>query len=847
MDGEVTSTYRDGETNQRVKVLVGLVVLCAAGILGASAVSVTLTRQNIAVSVLFAIFIAVGHLLRIQLRIGSTRLSLSPTVSAAVLVSTAFLPAGWVTISTAVGVLAVRTITRQETIKIEFNVGKETIAAAAATLATQVVGSPLVLAGPEVPFTQRILAMIAAAFGYCLVEELLSAILFAFVTRTTLRQRATMHLDTVPIGQFVGLLLAVLTVWGYTIQPWLIVGLPFLINTLHLASANQIRTRTEREAWQRLAQATDELNTVDLEQILETAVRRGADLFAADSVEVVVHLPQAPTRMVRGDRSGITLDGPAHSAPVICGRLVRTRLDGYLDEEIGELRLYFAAPVNLSEREQYTMRTFAAALNTAIRNAITFAKTRRLAETNTKASYQDPLTQLPNRLRLHEYGAELLATLPARNDTALLLLDLNHFKEVNETLGHAAGDRLLVEVSHRLRAAAGPDDLVARLGGDEFAVLFSGLPDAGGPVCRARDLLATLDLPVEIDGMSIGIEASGGIASPPVIGGIDELLRRADVAMYQAKSKGQRVAAYARSQDTANRGSLTLGGDLARAISEQQFTLDFQPIVDLASGVAISAEALARWQHPERGCLGPDQFLDGIERSGQLPAFAATVLDQALAAAGTWKSEGFPLDVAVNVSPRSLLNPNFPAAVEASLARHGCPAESLIVELTESVTLSQLKVVDEVLGALRSLGVRLALDDFGTGYSSLSTVARVPVYELKIDRSFVIDMHSPAADAVIRSTIELARSLDLLVVAEGVETPQQRQRLWELGCAAGQGYLFARPMATNRLLPRLRRGADGRPGTLAAPIHDTGSVIRMPPVRRGRVDHSMRRADGSTW
>jgi EAL domain-containing protein (putative c-di-GMP-specific phosphodiesterase class I) len=342
-------------------------------------------------------------------------------------------------------------------------------------------------------------------------------------------------------------------------------------------------------------------------------------------------------------------------------------------------------------------------------------------------------------------------------------------------------------------------------------------------------MLGALEATLEVEGMQITVEAAGGIALASGSGGINELMRRADVAMYQAKRAGQRTATYAHSQDTADVGRLMLGGELQRAVAEQEFVVDFQPIVDLGSGEIISTEALARWQHPEHGYLTPMQFLETVERSGQLPAFAEAVLDQALAASGVWREAGFDLPVAVNVSPRSLLDSRFPATVLAQLSRHGVPSDRLVLELAETLTISQLDTVGRALAELREAGVGLALDDFGTGVSPLSVLSHIPVNELKIDREFVTAVQtSSEAAAVIRSTVDLARSLHLTVVAEGVESEPQRHALWELGCVAGQGHLFARPMSAVRLLGVLQRGSGGRPGTLAAPLHDGGAVVRLP-------------------
>jgi diguanylate cyclase (GGDEF)-like protein len=611
---------------------------------------------------------------------------------------------------------------------------------------------------------------------------------------------------------------------------WLLVVVPPLVLSLHLAYSTRLRGRTERQAWQRLARATDALNAVELNTVLATAVTGAAELFSADEVEIEL---RGAERLIRGTATSITYDGLPNAAERTADSVIPVPLEGHDGSAVGMLRLRFHGPVKLSEREQYTLRTFASALCTAVRNASAYAELNRVAEEHAHAAAHDALTSLANRRHLLDRGAEHLGQRRSEGIVALLLIDLNHFKEVNDTLGHAAGDRVLIQVAERLRAAVGGDDLVARLGGDEFAVLFHGLPAPAVAAHRAESLLTALHEPIELDGMRISVEASGGIAVAPSTGGMTELLRRADVAMYQAKRAGRRIATYAPARDTADLGRLALGGDLPRAVADHEFTVNFQPIVDLGSGEVVAAEALARWRHPARGTIDPLRFLETVERSGLLPAFAEAILDQSLIAAQTWREAGFDLPVAVNVSPRSLLDARFPGAVLARLRAHDLPPDRLVLELTETLTLSQLEVVDQVLGQLRDAGIRLALDDFGTGYSSLSVLSRIPVHELKIDRAFVTAMETSAeASAVIRSTVDLGRSLNLVVVAEGVESEPQRMALWELGCSAGQGHLFARPMPAARLLSALHQGAGGRPGTLAPALHDEGAVVRLPPGRR---------------
>jgi diguanylate cyclase (GGDEF)-like protein len=835
MDDTVTATPDDNVADRKLRLLVGLVVVVAAPVLAHAAWRAGGRLDLVLYAAVLTLLIAMSSAAHLSVRIRGNHQVLVST-SAAVLVGIALLPPAWVVVSGAVGVLVPLALRGMDPFKLSFNVGKEVLGVAAGAYGAAGLGLLPAWAGAQTqPLSGRIAALAAAAVGYTVVEELLVNPTVAIATRTPVRQRFLTRWDIRFLSRVGNFAIALATLAVLQVDRWLLAALPPLVFALHLAAAGRMRARAEREAWQRLAGATDELNTVDgLSAVLATAGVRATELFSADDVEIQL---DSPPRLVRADSGGVRYDGPPGDAPPVPPdeEVIEAPLESQGEPPVGRLRLRFRGRVRLSEREHYTLRTFTAALCTAVRNATAYAEARRLAETHALAASQDPLTGLANRRRLHEYGTEVLDARAGRGVTALLLLDLNHFKEINDTLGHAAGDHVLVEVARRLSTAVEEADLVARLGGDEFAVIFASLPAPAVAVPRAERLLAALTPPMELDGMRIQIEGSAGVATSPVPGGVVELLRRADVAMYQAKRDGQKIAVYAPTRDTADRGSLALGGDLARAVAEEEFTVNFQPIVDLGSGEVIGAEALTRWHHPDHGDLAPARFLDAVERSGRLPAFAEAVLDQALSAAASWQAAGYPVPVSVNVSPRSLLDPAFPTTILAGLARHDVPPESLVVELTESVMLSKLEVVDEVLDALRTAGVRLALDDFGTGFSSLATLARVPVHEIKIDRSFVTRMNATTESAVIRSTVELGRSLGLVVVAEGVESEEQRRSLWELGCPAGQGHLFARPMPAAALLQVLRTGADGRTGALAASLHEDGAVIRMPAPRRGRV------------
>ena len=824
----MTRSGRDVGTDRRLVALVGLVVFLATVAASASIYYIhierSLTGGDLSTGAILIFLIAVSARVIVRLRIRASTHSISWT-DTAIIIGLAVAPVPVVVLATGAGVALASAIIPLAPLKMAFSVAKNMLLALAAGLVLSVsdwtsLTDPLHMVGP----------LALAYFTAVVLDEVLTLPVIALATRTGLRELFWSGWDLRLAGSFARFLLIVGTLVILQADSRLLVAMPPLILSLHLAYSNRMRARTEQQAWRRLARTTDALNVVDLNTVLATAVHRAAELFSADEVEVELHDSR---RSIRGDGSTVSYDGAVADAPVTGHFVIVTPLEGHDKTEIGALRLRFRGPVKLSEREQYTFRTFASALCTAVRNASAYEELTRVAEDNAHAAAHDALTGLANRRHLLDRGAEQLGQRRGEGVIALLLIDLNHFKEVNDTLGHSAGDRVLIQVAERLRAAVQGDDLVARLGGDEFAVLFRGLPAPAVAAHRAESLLAALHEPIELDGMRISVEASGGIAVAPSSGGMTELLRRADVAMYQAKRTGRRIATYAPARDTADLGRLALGGDLPRAVAEREFTVNFQPIVDLGSGEVVAAEALARWRHPAQGTIDPLRFLETVERSGLLPAFADAVLDQSLIAAGSWRDAGYDLPVAVNVSPRSLLDARFPSAVLARLRAHDLPPDRLFLELTETLTLSQLEVVDQVLGQLRDAGVRLALDDFGTGYSSLSVLSRIPVHELKIDRTFVMAMEtSNEAIAVIRSTVDLGRSLDLVVVAEGVESEPQRRALWELGCAAGQGHLFARPMPAARLLSALHQGAGGRPGTLAPPLHDEGAVIRLSPGRR---------------
>jgi diguanylate cyclase (GGDEF)-like protein len=405
----------------------------------------------------------------------------------------------------------------------------------------------------------------------------------------------------------------------------------------------------------------------------------------------------------------------------------------------------------------------------------------------------DALTGLPNRTCFRDrltqgLGGEV-------HHSAILFLDLDGFKEVNDTLGHHTGDRLLAQAAPRLQQAV-EGALVARLGGDEFAVWCPGV-DQERAVTAARRLAEALSEPFTIDDLSIGLEASVGIALHPDHGAdVDTLMQRADVAMYHAKGARTVVEVYDPERDPYSPQRLALLGELRDALDAgDQLVLHHQPQLELASGRIVAAEALVRWQHPERGLVPPDDFIPLAERTGLVGPLTRWVVGAALDDLLAWRSTGHHLVVAVNISVRNLYERAFPEWIAEELAARGLEGSALELEITEGMFVQDLPRARQALDELCALGVRIALDDFGTGYSSLAQLRRLPVHVLKIDRSFVQAIHDDRGVVqIVRSTIEMGASLGLAIVAEGVEDVETLDVLSLLGCTSAQGYLLTRPL-----------------------------------------------------
>ena len=480
------------------------------------------------------------------------------------------------------------------------------------------------------------------------------------------------------------------------------------------------------------------------------------------------------------------------------------------DDPVGVLEVYMSyEPVAREIREDVLQLALLLGGGLALLFATLFRIVAGASSRLRRQALHDALTGLPNRTLLHRRAARGL-----RGDglAAMLLIDLDRFKEVNDTLGHDYGDALLIEVAERLADVLRRGDTLARMGGDEFAVLLDGLPDRAAVGDLAARLQEALRRPFALRGVAVELEASIGAALYPEHGTTaGELLQRADVAMYDAKRGRHGIATYSPERDPYSADRLGLLAELRRAIEHDELVLHYQPKISLCSGELTGVEALVRWQHPVRGLLGPDEFVPFAERTGAVADLTRWVVDRALA-----QCRDLDLPVAVNLAAANIVDVTLPDAIGAALERHGVAADRLVCEISEHTVMADPVRASDVLAGLRALGVGLSLDDFGTGHSSLAYLKRLPLDEVKIDRSFVAGMTEDENDAVIvRSTIDLARNLGLRVVAEGVESAETMDALAELRCDVAQGYFISRPLDFQALSVSLR-GPARKPSSSSA-------------------------------
>jgi diguanylate cyclase (GGDEF)-like protein/PAS domain S-box-containing protein len=422
---------------------------------------------------------------------------------------------------------------------------------------------------------------------------------------------------------------------------------------------------------------------------------------------------------------------------------------------------------------------------------------RLQSELNEHQALHDALTGLPNRTLLHDRIQQAILTAEREGGrVAVVMMDLDRFKEVNDSLGHHAGDALLKELGDRLRHVLRASDTVARLGGDEFGLLFPKQSKPSDVVHVLEKIREAIEQPIVLHDLPLAIEASIGVSLYPDDGhDVDALLQRADVAMYAAKESNLAYAFYDEASDTYDPQRLTIVGELRRALERRELVLYYQPKAVLDGGAVTAVEALIRWNHPTRGLVFPDEFIPLAQQTGLIKPLTLYVVSEALRQCGAWQEQGLNLCIAVNLSMRNLLDLEFPEDVRRLLEEWKIDPALLEFEITESTMLADPVRTKLILEKLSSMGIRLAIDDFGTGYSSLAYLKKLPIDEIKIDRSFVMHMREDEDDAtIVRSTIDLARNLGLEVVAEGVESEEIWEQLTGLGCTVAQGYYLSRPV-----------------------------------------------------
>jgi diguanylate cyclase len=424
-------------------------------------------------------------------------------------------------------------------------------------------------------------------------------------------------------------------------------------------------------------------------------------------------------------------------------------------------------------------------------------------------AHHDALTGLPNRILFAERVEQaLVARAGTDAGVALLLVDLDRFKEINDTFGHQCGDELIVQVGVRLSGAVSGLDSVARLGGDEFGVLLPDVQSVENAVETATTLRAALAAPFPVDGIDLDVEGSVGVAVSGHHGqDTVTLLQRADIAMYVAKDQSRGIFVYDPAADRHSPAKLAVLGDLRRALHRSELVLHYQPKVNISTGDLVGAEALVRWHHPQHGLVMPDAFMPFAEHTGLIGPLTRSILNEALAQARAWCEQGRPLTVAVNLWARNLLDEHLPDQVAELLAAHEVAPKLLVLEVTETAVVTEPLRAQQLLKRLSALGIRISIDDFGAGYTSLGQLKTLPVSELKIDRSFVTTMTADDRNAlIVQSVIDLGHNLGLSIVAEGVEDEQTFTALAALKCDVAQGYYITRPMSAEALDAQLSRG-----------------------------------------
>jgi diguanylate cyclase (GGDEF)-like protein len=612
--------------------------------------------------------------------------------------------------------------------------------------------------------------------------------------------------------------------WGM-----LLLAGPALVLALWYRRANTVRSRYAN--LQLLYGFTVKIaNLADTDEIIATALSETRSLLACDRAELAMPIG------LRGMRWRLQDEGPAveevgdltvfESRVIADGSPVLVPNGSNKIPESTDFRDLMAVPIQVGgtgvgvvivgnhsvetetfDREDLRLfEALAANLSTALTSSQRLDQLRTEVELREHQALHDSLTGLANRTLFAQWVSAALDRRRHDQLVAVMLMDLDGFKDINDTLGHQTGDAILKEVSGRVLAAVGSDRLAARLGGDEFAFVIPAQSTTAETLEVAREILDSVSRPISIDGLPLEVRASIGVATAPQHG-LDPatLLQRADVAMYSAKASKRGVVAYDPVIDQNTKRRLRLAADLRLAMDARELEVWYQPVTEMDSGDISGLEALLRWRHRDYGSVSPDEFIPVAEQSGLIEPLTWWVLETALREVHMWRRDGYELNMAVNVSARSLLGPEVVERLGRMLDEIGVPPSSLTLEVTESLMLGDPEGSERVLRELSDLGVCIAIDDFGTGYSSFARLRGLPVQTVKIDRSFVMNMHADLGDEqIVQAMIDLARNMGHTVIAEGVEKQETWDRLKVMGCDAVQGYLIAAAMPASECRPWLQ-------------------------------------------
>jgi diguanylate cyclase (GGDEF)-like protein len=748
-----------------------------------------------------------------------------------------FLPPLWVVVGCVISEIFVLTvIRRQSLIKVFFNASS---IAFSTTVAVVIFRE---LLGGHSPISLRGWAAIVAAV---FAKELISTINFRVVTKLhgqTSEERTGSQVTTHLMFFAAGVCLAIVVLDALWLSLPATVPLILVAALIIVAYRGYTRLTLRFASLQRLYDFSRALGTANLEpsSMSVEVLRQVCTVMRARRAQLILSEPSGVPRRICLDENGpsdvelITLDEASFVTAAISSGLPSLhtssdarRLTPIYDPVIGEYSAAIVAPIvtentpigaivaidrdeEADEFDQDDFRLFEALVahaNSNLERARLVEELRYEVESKSHQATHDMLTGLPNRILFLTLAADALARSAG---VAIVLLDLDRFKEVNDTLGHAIGDRILCEVADRLLRGLPSNVTVARLGGDEFAFVIPDILDAPSALERVNELHAMLAHPIEIDGLTHAVAASAGVALAPTHGDdVALLLQRADIAMYLAKERRSVVELYSVEHDTSMRRKLMLTGLLTQALeSKTQLSVVYQPVADVRTRQIVQVEALSRWYHPELGPIPPDEFIAIAEQMGMINQISDFVLSEACAAAADWRRAGLHLNVAINVSGRELLDGKLVDRVKEPLRANDLPASAITLEVTETEAMADPIQATRILEELASLGVAIAIDDYGTGHSSLTYLHSLPAKKLKIDRSFVTNLPNEHSNKVIvQATIEMAHRLGLKVVAEGAEDDVTCALLAEAGCDLIQGYYLSKPLAPDDMKAWLLGGA----------------------------------------